>query len=371
MKSFLSQVHWTNTIFLTLTPLLAVWTGFVYFSESTPTLALLAVSVCYWMMTSLSITGGYHRLISHRAYQSKPWVKFLYLVFGSACFEGSALKWCTDHRRHHAKTDTDEDPYSIKKGFWYAHVLWVLQKENPKYLNQFPHDLRTDPLVRWQDRWNVPLSLVMGFGVPTLIGYAMGDTLGGFFFMGILRVVGVHHSTFFVNSLCHIIGKQPYGTETSARDHFLLAYLTYGEGYHNFHHKFQKDYRNGLLWFQFDPTKWLIRFFEWIGAASDLHLTSPEEILRAKLETDQKRVAALGAAIPELDSFRERVLAAQARWHQAKASYRAYCKEQSDRSRENIRQLKLEARQARREFVQTWREWKRLARLQITAGATA
>jgi stearoyl-CoA desaturase (delta-9 desaturase) len=247
--------------------------------------------------------------------------------------------------------------------------LWVLQKEDPKYLNQHPHDLRTDPLIQWQDRWNVPISAFVGLALPALIGYAMGDTLGGFFFMGILRVVGVHHSTFFVNSLCHMIGKQPYDTQTSARDHFLLAYLTYGEGYHNFHHKFQKDYRNGLLWFQFDPTKWLIRALQWIGAASELHLTSAQEILRAKLETDQKRIEAAGTLSTELERFRERVLAAQAKWQEAKASYIAYRKERTERSKETILKLKTEARLARREFVQTWREWKRMAQPQVTANA--
>lgn len=121
-------------------------------------------------------------------------------------------------------------------------------------------DLNADPLIRFQHKWYLPLALFMGFGLPSLIcGYFWGDYYGGFFIGGVLRLVGVHHSTFFVNSLAHYAGEATYTDGHTARNSFITALLTLGEGYHNFHHEFPNDYRNGIEWYQFDPTKVFIK----------------------------------------------------------------------------------------------------------------
>src|SRR4051794_40276845 len=125
------RIDWGNTLFLTLTPIAAVAATVVYWKTERHSWALVAILAVFHMATSLSITAGYHRLFAHRTYVARPWVKFLYLVFGAAAFQNSALKWSTDHRRHHRFVDGEQDPYSINEGFFYAHMGWVCLKEKP------------------------------------------------------------------------------------------------------------------------------------------------------------------------------------------------------------------------------------------------
>ncbi|TDJ06685.1 MAG: acyl-CoA desaturase, partial [Deltaproteobacteria bacterium] len=128
------------------------------------------------------------------------------------------------------------------------------------------------------------------FILPAMIGYFMGSILGGIAFIGLLRMLFVHHMTFFINSLCHMVGFKTYTDTNTAKDSPIMALFTYGEGYHNFHHFFQTDYRNGIKWYQYDPTKWLIKSLEFFGMAWDLKLTPQEDILKAKLLMEGKRL---------------------------------------------------------------------------------
>jgi stearoyl-CoA desaturase (delta-9 desaturase) len=130
-------------------------------------------------LTELSITAGYHRLFAHRTYETNWWVKLAYLLVGAGAFQASALKWATDHRRHHRFVDKEEDPYNIKKGFFWAHMGWLFVKDNPKYRDQFPGDLSKDPLIAWQHRYYIPIAVATGFGVPTLAGWILGNAFGG------------------------------------------------------------------------------------------------------------------------------------------------------------------------------------------------
>ncbi|HLU40200.1 MAG TPA: fatty acid desaturase, partial [Planctomycetota bacterium] len=129
-------------------------------------------------------------------------------------------------------------------------------------------DLAQDPLVRLQHRFYVPLAILFGAGVPAAAGALWGDPIGAMLVAGFLRLVVQWHATFSVNSFAHLIGRQPYTTRNSSRDSWLVALLTFGEGYHNFHHRFQVDYRNGVRWYHFDPTKW------WVWTAAKLRLAS-------------------------------------------------------------------------------------------------
>lgn len=141
----------------------------------------------------------------------------------------------------------------------------------------------------FQHRYYLPMSAIAGFGLPLLIGAYLGSALGGLAVAGLLRVVVVHHATFLINSLCHVWGTQPYGDDNTAKDSRLMAIFTYGEGHHNYHHHFQADYRNGVAWYDFDPTKWLIAFCAKLGLARDLVITDEEDILQAKLKMQLKR----------------------------------------------------------------------------------
>lgn len=264
------RINWTNTLFLTLCPLVAilgtVWL-FMYSSISWKTWALFTA---FLFLTGLAITAGYHRLFSHKTYRSNAVMRFLYLFFGAATFEGSVLNWCTDHRRHHRYEDTEKDPYNINRGFWFAHMGWLIRLDDAKRDYSNVHDLKADPLCALQHRFYAIIAVLTGFALPTLIAWSWGEALGGFIVAGALRISLNQHFTFLINSLCHTLGKQPYTREKTARDHWVTAIFTYGEGYHNFHHKFPLDYRNGIKYYHYDPAKWLIWALEKCGWATEV-----------------------------------------------------------------------------------------------------
>lgn len=283
-------IDWVNTIFLTSTPIIAIILGWMFFAKNGLVWSQIALAVAFYFITGLSITGGYHRLFSHRAYKANNLVKFLYLIFGAATFQNSALKWCSDHRIHHNHVDEEKDPYNINKGFWYAHIGWIFlqeKKEDPKY----PKDLLNDKLVMWQHRNYLWLCVTTGFILPTVIGHFLGSALGGFALAGVGRVVFVHHCTFFINSLCHIVGTRPYTDTNTARDSAVMAVFSYGEGYHNYHHYFPVDYRNGIKWYHFDPTKWLIKTLSLLGWTQDLKKVPQKLINQARLEMQMKKLS--------------------------------------------------------------------------------
>ncbi len=282
------QIDWVNTIFLTTTPIVAIALSALYFMQNGLQWSQIALAVIFYFATGLSITGGYHRLFSHRAYKANNLVKFLYLIFGAATFQNSALKWSADHRIHHTHVDDEKDPYNINKGFWWAHIGWIFFQEKevePKY----PKDLLNDKLVMWQHRNYLWLAVTMGVILPTVIGYFLGSALGGLALAGFGRIVFVHHCTFFINSLCHIVGTRPYTDTNTARDSAIMAVFSYGEGYHNYHHYFPVDYRNGIKWYHFDPTKWMIKTLSFVGWTSDLKKVQEKLITQAKLEMKMKK----------------------------------------------------------------------------------
>jgi stearoyl-CoA desaturase (delta-9 desaturase) len=238
----------------------------------------------------LSITAGYHRLFAHNTYRAHPLLRWFFILFGAAATQNSVLVWASGHRRHHRHVDGEADPYSAKRGLWFSHIGWML-RDYPTGRVDFSNvpDLQRDPIVAFQHKHYAALAIAMNLLPPLLIGWAMGDIWGYVLLAGFLRLVVNHHVTFFINSLAHYWGKRPYTDENTARDNFWLALVTYGEGYHNFHHLFQTDYRNGVRWWQFDPTKWLIVFGSWLGLTSDLNRTPAFKIEKALLDMQFKR----------------------------------------------------------------------------------
>ena len=295
---FLRNVRWTNSAFLIGT-LLTSFIGlpiFIYHYWGQINWWLHgSVFVAMFIASGLSITLGYHRLFSHLSFKASWPVRLLTLIFGATAMENSALEWCSDHRRHHKHTDDDEDPYNIQRGFFFAHMGWIMMRpiggESP--LTNV-NDLKRDPLVRFQHKWWAAIGILVGFGLPALIGYLVEGGIGaasGLLIGGVTRLVAVHHMTFFINSLCHTLGHQPYSDRCSAKDSWIMALFTFGEGYHNFHHEFQHDYRNGVKFWQFDPTKWTIHILEKIGMASKLRRVADETILMAEIYQKQRTVA--------------------------------------------------------------------------------
>jgi stearoyl-CoA desaturase (delta-9 desaturase) len=263
-------------------------------------------------VTELAITCGYHRLFSHATYQAHPALKVIFLLFGAMALQNSALVWSAGHRIHHRFIDDPErDPYCARRGFWFSHIGWMLRNypsgdPDLKYVRE----LQSDPLVAFQHRHYLAIALGMNIGVPILMGWAFGDILGTVLLAGILRLVISHHLTFCINSLAHIIGARPYSTENTARDNGVVALLTFGEGYHNFHHMFAHDYRNGVRWWQWDPSKWLIGALQWAGLAKNLKRVPWFKIQRALLDTQFRRAQlelARQGGSPRLDELRRRV----------------------------------------------------------------
>jgi len=278
------RLNITNTVFLLGTLLVAVvgapWYILTHGLGWPETLTFVLV----WLAVGLSVTAGYHRLFSHKTYQAAWPVRLFFLIFGAGSLENSVLNWAADHRVHHAHVDEERDPYNIQKGFWWAHMGWIFF-ENPLAPSQsVVRDLLEDPLVVWQDRWYKTIGLGVAFGIPLLVGILTHNILGCLLIGGVCRVVFSHHTTFFINSLCHMIGTQPYSQEHSARDSGVMAVLAFGEGYHNYHHSFPFDYRNGIKAWHFDPAKWVIYLLSFVGLTSDLRRAPEAAVLKAKIE---------------------------------------------------------------------------------------
>ncbi|EQA38122.1 stearoyl-CoA 9-desaturase [Leptospira inadai serovar Lyme str. 10] len=278
-----------TTIFLIATPIIGVFgTAALLLTRGIPTYTWLAFAFML-VATGLSITAGYHRLFSHRAYKAALPVRLFYIFFGAAAFQQSVIEWSSDHRIHHRYVDKDEDPYSITKGFWHAHILWLFKDRSYREPTNVT-DLWEDKWVKFQHDHYYTVAIFMNFILPMLVCGLWGDWLGGLIVVGTLRVAINHHFTFFINSLAHYKGAQPYSDKHTAKDNWFIALFTFGEGYHNYHHEFQADYRNGIRWHDYDPTKWLINIFSYLGLASDLKTISDEQILRKKMIMDEKRL---------------------------------------------------------------------------------
>lgn len=301
-----------NTAFLTLTPIGALFLVPAYQYLIGFNLYEWSIFAFYMGATGLSITGGYHRLWSHKSYRAHFMVRLFYAIFGAAACQNSILAWSRDHRIHHRFVDdNDKDPYSAGRGFWYSHMGWVM-RDYPRHIPDFSNckDLQRDPIVMWQHKYYLPLAILTNGVIPFMLGWAVGRPLGVILLAFFLRVVLNHHFTFFINSLAHIWGKRPYSEASSARDNSLLAFLTYGEGYHNFHHTFQHDFRNGVRWWQFDPSKWLISMGSWVGLTRDLKKASKIQIEKARLKMQLQR--ALARAEDDAESARLREALEQA-----------------------------------------------------------
>jgi stearoyl-CoA desaturase (delta-9 desaturase) len=361
------RLHWPNTLFLTLSPLVALVSSIYYTHHYGMRGYEMALFVVMFFATGLSITAGYHRHFAHLSYKASSLVKIFYLIFGACAVENSALNWSADHRMHHRYTDTDLDPYNAARGFWSSHIGWIFyhDTDNKKFDNV--GDLMRDKWVMWQHKYHWQIALIVGLGIPTLIGAMFGRPFGGMIWGGFVRVVFVHHMTFFINSLAHMYGSQEYSRADTSRDSWWLAFLTHGEGYHNFHHRFPSDYRNGIKWYQWDPTKWFIAGLNVFQLTNRLHRIPPHLILRARMEVDALEAEKhLQRVAPEhgtrlrvhLDAARVRMEHALAQWGQAKIRLREM-KQAAWKDSEPTRQqwkLKLQEYEARLEEARdTWR----------------
>jgi stearoyl-CoA desaturase (delta-9 desaturase) len=322
-------------------------------------------ALCFALVyaTGLSITAGYHRLFAHRAYQAHPLVEMILVAFGTLACQGSAITWSFDHRKHHTHVDEEEDPYSASKGFWFSHFLWMMRKRAPVQPSMV-QDLLRRPWLRLQHQ-HYPLALaVSNLALIALLGLATGQWLEAVVYGFLLRLFLLHHFTWFINSLAHKWGTQHYSQEHSAVDNFILSLLTFGEGYHNYHHTFAQDYRNGIKWYHFDPTKWLIWSLERMGLAYGLRRAPDSVIWRTLIEQHRdailKKVAHWQAQ--QRDAFVSRLDQAshtlQERIGRLCSTLEAYREAKQQRRAEIRLQLKQELARMRAEVREGWRIWR-------------
>ncbi|KAH8667325.1 hypothetical protein BGZ60DRAFT_431572 [Tricladium varicosporioides] len=288
LSNWYKQIEWINVLFVIGIPL-----GGIIAAYSTPLLPKTAVwGFIYYFLTGLGITAGYHRLWSHSSFSARLPLQIFLAAVGGGAVQGSIRWWSRNHRAHHRYTDTLKDPYSVQKGILYSHMGWMVLKQNPKKIGRVDiSDLNDDPLVIWQHKNYVPVAMFMAFIFPMLVsGFGWGDWAGGLIYAGILRLFVVQQATFCVNSLAHWLGDQPFDDRNSPRDHVITALVTLGEGYHNFHHEFPSDYRNAIEWHQYDPTKWCIAMWKFIGLATNLQRFPRNEIEKGRVQQLQKKI---------------------------------------------------------------------------------
>lgn len=377
LKFPFDRVNWVTSSFLIGTLLIALTATPLYIWHHGLDWFQIAMFVFYYFATGFSITLGYHRLFSHKAFAAKMPVRLFTLIFGAAAFENSALDWASDHRNHHKHVDHDDDPYDISKGFWWAHIGWLIFKLKPEPPMDNVGDMRKDPLVMWQHRYVQWIGVVVGFVIPSVLGWLYSGpagALGGFLIAGIARVVFVQHATFCINSLCHTVGSRPYSTKCSARDSWIMALFTYGEGYHNYHHEFQHDYRNGVKPWQFDPTKWIIWTLSKVGLTSNLRRVPDEKILLAEMAEKERQlhdsisnhaITLTEATAARLNEARLQVQLATEACELKRREFMEVAEKKIEASRDRYHHLKEEWHDAALELKESVREWTEAHRLAI------
>jgi stearoyl-CoA desaturase (delta-9 desaturase) len=247
----------------------------------------LALLAALYFPTAFGVTVGYHRLLTHRSFQTKPWVERTFAILGSMAVQGAVLDWVADHRKHHAHTDREGDPHSPHvghdsgiKGLWHAHVGWLFSTHGQADWKRYARDLYEDPKMRWINKrfltW-AGLSLL----IPTALGFALhGFTLEGalrgYLWGGLVRIFLVHHVTWSVNSICHFFGRRRFAVEDHSTNVFWLALPSLGESWHHNHHAFPRSARHGLRWWELDPSALLIRGLERAGLAWNVVTIPPE-----------------------------------------------------------------------------------------------
>ncbi len=231
----------------------------------------IAAGILYFVTACLGITLGYHRLLTHRSFQVPKWLERFFAVCGVTALQGSPLEWVGHHRMHHAHSDKDGDPHNASRGFWFSHIGWLFEVrpevDDDKLLRRYARDISSDPFYRFLEKPAVQIGWQVFLGMVLL-------AIGGWsmMFWGIwVRLIAVYHGTWFVNSAAHMWGYKNYpDVDDLATNNWWVALLTFGEGWHNNHHKYGNVAKAGHRWWEIDVTYWIIAAMGAVGLATKI-----------------------------------------------------------------------------------------------------
>jgi stearoyl-CoA desaturase (delta-9 desaturase) len=273
----------------TITAVALLWQQLVHPAD-------LAIAAAMYLLTAVGITVGYHRLLTHRSFQTSKPLEYAFAVLGSMAVQGPVLSWVADHRKHHAHTDVEGDPHSphvghgggvrgMLAGLWHAHAGWLMSSQGRADWKRYAPDLYEDSGMRAISRGFVPLVLA-GLALPAVAGYlATGSLAGaatGLLWGGLVRVFFVHHVTWSVNSVCHFFGSRRFDTDDRSTNVFWLALPSLGESWHHNHHAFPRSAVHGLKRFELDPSAAVIATLEKLGLAWNvIRISSDRQAQRA------------------------------------------------------------------------------------------
>ncbi|MPZ80401.1 MAG: acyl-CoA desaturase [Actinophytocola sp.] len=259
----------------------------------------IGLATGFYLVSSLGVTVGYHRYFTHGSFKAKRPLRIALALAGGLASQGSVIAWVADHRRHHAFSDREGDPHSpwlfgtspaaIAKGFWHAHMGWLFERDQTN-ADRFAPDLIADPDIRLADKLFIPLTVVT-IALPGVLGavitWSWWGGLTALFWAGLVRIAFLHHVTWSVNSICHMVGSRPFESRDKAANFWPLAILSMGESWHNSHHADPTGARHGVLRGQLDISARVIWIFEKLGWATNVRWPNPERLAA-------KRVAAAG-----------------------------------------------------------------------------
>ncbi|MBV8941806.1 MAG: fatty acid desaturase [Solirubrobacterales bacterium] len=260
----------------------------------------LAILATMYLLTGIGVTVGFHRLLTHRSFQTYPWLERTFAILGSLSVQGSVMDWVADHRKHHAHADKEGDPHSPHvghgsglRGLWHAHTGWLFETQGQADWKRYARELYEDQRMRRIGR-RFPLLVFVSFALPTLAGFVLhGSTLDGalrgFIWGALVRIFIVHHVTWSVNSICHFFGRRRFEIEDRSTNVAWLSLVSLGESWHHNHHAFPRSARHGLRWWELDPSGLLISALERVGLAWNVIRITPErQLQKTSLQMDAR-----------------------------------------------------------------------------------
>jgi stearoyl-CoA desaturase (delta-9 desaturase) len=277
-------------LIVVVVPLVSLVLGIIFLWEYAVSWVYLGLLIGGYILTTLGITVGFHRLFTHKSFKANPAVTAVFGVLGSMAVQGPVLRWVATHRLHHQHSDDEHDPHSphahgeglfqVLRGVYHAHIGWFFTP-GPTRMDRYIPDLKADPVVRWVDRLFL-LWVILGLVIPGAIALAITQSwtgaLLGVVWGGLVRIFVVQHITWSVNSVCHLWGTRPFASNDLSRNNAIFGLLALGEGWHNGHHAFPASARHGLRWWELDVTYLLIRAMAMIGLVYDVRLPAPERV---------------------------------------------------------------------------------------------